>query len=85
LRVQQSGVKEEERPVKVWNAAGAEIAPATKGTPFFGRRLALPERPEERQVPASATRFPAWPPSRHFAPAWLDFARMEKHLISRQE
>jgi hypothetical protein len=57
LRVQQSGVKEEERPVKVWNAAGAEIAPATKGTPFFGRRLALPERPEERQVPASATRF----------------------------
>jgi hypothetical protein len=85
LQVAQSGVKEEKPPVKVWNAVHAEISLPAKGTFSLGDGLGIPRRPEDQQVPASATLFPAWLPSRNFAQAWLDFARMQKHPLSRQE
>jgi hypothetical protein len=85
LHAEQSGVKEEEPPVKVWNAASAKIACPAKGTLSFGGGLGMPRRPEDKQVPASARLFPAWLPSRAFAEAWLAFARMEKHPVFPQQ
>jgi len=83
LQVRESGVKEEDPPVKVWNATGAEISPPQAGTsPRDG--LHIPRTPDDTQIPTSAGLVPAWLPSREFAQAWLAFARMERHPITPQ-
>lgn len=57
LDVRESGVKEEDPPVKVWNV-GAEISPPASVS--SGRGLNIPRRPEDKQVPASAKLLPVW-------------------------
>lgn len=78
LQVRESGVNEEDPPVKVWNAVGAEIS-SPSGTVAPRGGLDLPRRPEDKQVPSVARLLPAWMPSQAFAQIWLAFARMENH------
>jgi hypothetical protein len=84
LDVRASGVKEENPPVKVWNAVAAGISPATNQSHSPGHGLNIPRAPEDKQVPASARLLPAWLPSREFAQTWLAFSRLERHPITPQ-
>lgn len=83
LQVRESGVKEEDPPVKVWNAVGAEISPPPGNMPSGGG-LDIPRSPEDKQVPGSAKLLPVWLPSPEFAKVWLAFARMENHPFTPQ-
>jgi hypothetical protein len=76
LQVGESGVKEEDPSLKVWNAVGAKISPSREN---MSSGLDIPRSPDDKQVPSSATLLPVWLPSREFAQTWLAFAQMEKH------
>jgi hypothetical protein len=84
LDVRESGVKEEDPPVKVWNAVGAAISPPAREGLSSGRGLDIPRSPEDEQVPGSAKLLPAWLPSREFAQIWLAFSQLEKHPFTPQ-
>ncbi len=83
LQVRESGVKEEDPPVKVWNAVGAEISPPPVGV-SYGSGLNIPRDPQDKQVPASAKLLSVWLPSPEFAQVWAAFARMENHPFTPQ-
>jgi hypothetical protein len=83
LQVRESGVNEEDPPVKVWNAVAAEISPRPESLPYSGG-LDISRRPEDKQVPGSAKLLPVWLPSPEFARLWLAFARMENHPFTPQ-
>jgi hypothetical protein len=84
IEVRESGIKEQDPPVKVWNAVGAGISPSRQQALSSGPALVIPRNPDDKQVPESAKLLPVWLPSREFAKTWLAFSQLEKHPFTPQ-
>ena len=85
LDVRDSGIKEEDPPVKVWNAVAGEISPPSQQTLSTGRALDVPRSPDDKEVPGSARLLPVWLPTREFAQTWLAFSKLETHPFTPQQ
>jgi dienelactone hydrolase len=84
LDVRESGTREQDPPVKVWNAVGAETSPSAQQPLSSSLALDIPRSPDDTQVPGSAKLLPAWLPTREFAQTWQAFSQLETHPFTPQ-